>query len=465
VYASETSKLWYKPDTRFSTPKGQVYLALMNRESYEDPKAAVSTNLLTKMLVDSMNEVTYYAEVAGLAYAIQSTTVGLQLIFSGYSDKLLTLAEEVVGRLIAFAPDRDRFEVIKEQLQKTFENHKFEQPYQQAIYATSILSLKQKWHIEEYLEVLKDLAFEDFQTFLEKLMRGSAWTNKIFILGNLTEAQSVAFVEKLEGQLGHTGAGAGGAGEGGIGSGSGSDGRGGCDARTVMQLEGGKIYRYSKVVGNEAEDNGAINISFQVGRDDFKRNVLMQLWVQMAERPVFHTLRSVEQIGYIVAAMDYDMHGVKHIYFILQSTTKHPESIDASVETFLVTFAKTLEEMSQADFDDHVKSLIGVKTEKLKSLAQEGKRQWAEIDEGSLEFERQEREVQELKKVSKQDLLNFDRATMGAASATRRKLSVQLVSQKMAAPPAKEGGEDPQSIASLVQIEDRRAFKKELATW
>ena len=73
----------YKPDTRFSTPKGQVYLALMNRESYEDPKAAVSTNLLTKLLVDSMNEVTYYAEVAGLAYAIQSTTVGLQLIFSG----------------------------------------------------------------------------------------------------------------------------------------------------------------------------------------------------------------------------------------------------------------------------------------------------------------------------------------------------------------------------------------------
>ena len=49
----------------------------MNRESYEDPKAAVSTNLLTKLLVASMNEVTYYAEVSCLAYAIQPTTVGL----------------------------------------------------------------------------------------------------------------------------------------------------------------------------------------------------------------------------------------------------------------------------------------------------------------------------------------------------------------------------------------------------
>ena len=40
----------------------------------------------------------------------------------------------------------------------------------------------------------------------------------------------------------------------------------------------------------------------QVGPDDLARNALLQLLVQACKRDAFHTLRTVEQLGYMVCA-------------------------------------------------------------------------------------------------------------------------------------------------------------------
>ena len=437
IYRSEMSELWYKPDTRFETPKGQVLLSLMSPESYTTPEAAVCTNLLTKMLIDSMNEVTYYAEVAGLAYGISSTTVGLQIAFSGYSHKLLILAETVLKRLIAFKPDKERYFVLKEQMVKDFRNTKFDQPYQQAIYATSILLLQKKWHIDEYLDVLTSLTFEDFETFLRKVML--RMSNQTMVLGNLTEAQCISFVKSVEGLFTSVGTKATFASQ--------------VPEKRVISLPEGSNFSYSKAVGNEAEENGAVNIVFQVGTDSFKRNAVCQLWVQIAERSAFHALRSVEQIGYIVCVMGWDSHQVKNVYFILQSTSHHPISIDASVDKFLIELKKRLETMEEKELQDQKSGLAQSKLEKLKNLGQEGKRHWKEIDESMFVFDRQEKEVEELKGVTKADLLDFhDQYFLNREK--RKKLSVYLVSQQAQS----TGAPDP--LDGVAPIEDVYKWKR-----
>jgi insulysin len=444
IHESKMSKLWYKPDTLFNTPKGQVYLSLISPESYTSPEAAVCTNLLTKMLIDSMNEVVYYAEVAGLFYSISSTTVGLQLAFSGYSHKLLTLAEDVVKRLLAFKPNAERFEILKEVMTKDFENTKFDQPYQQGIYSTSLLCLQKKWQIKEYLEVLPRLRFEDFQAFLPKLM--SRVSNQLLILGNLTAEQGVAFVQTLEGLL-----------EKELNTQPIFASQ--VPEKRVIMLEGGKNYAYSQEVANEEEENGSLNVAFQIGMDSFKTNVLMQLWLQIVERSAFHSLRSVEQIGYIVVVFSYDFHQVRNVYFLLQSTSHHPVRIDSLVEKFLIEFQTRLDEMEEKEFDDQRNSLISVKSEKLKTLSEEGKRYWREIDEGGLHFKRQDLEVEELKKITKEDLVAFSKTQFDANSTSRRKLSVRVVSAK-----AEEIKEDLQAEDKErhISIQDMQEFKRGL---
>lgn len=50
------SRLWYKPDTKFSTPKACIKIHFNCPESSYSPEASVSTKIFTKLLVDYLNE-------------------------------------------------------------------------------------------------------------------------------------------------------------------------------------------------------------------------------------------------------------------------------------------------------------------------------------------------------------------------------------------------------------------------
>lgn len=55
---SETplSRLWFKPDTKFKTPKAFIALDFVCPESYVSPETSVLTRLFAKLLVDYLNE-------------------------------------------------------------------------------------------------------------------------------------------------------------------------------------------------------------------------------------------------------------------------------------------------------------------------------------------------------------------------------------------------------------------------
>ena len=97
-----------------------------------------------------------------------------------------------------------------------------------------------------------------------------------------------------------------------------------------------------------------------------------------------------------------------------------------------------------------------VKLEKLKNLAQEGKRYWKEIEEGTLSFRRQEVEVEELEGVTLAELREFHVRHFERGSKERRKLSVRIVSGKT---PKREDAEEGE------RIEDVYKFKRGLQTY
>lgn len=53
-------------------------------------------------------------------------------------------------------------------------------------------------------------------------------------------------------------------------------------------------------------------MALQVGPDDLARNALLQLLVQATKRDAFHTLRTVEQLGYMVRPIEPDLAPVFH---------------------------------------------------------------------------------------------------------------------------------------------------------
>lgn len=79
ILDTEVIRLWHKMDDTFLTPKGNVNFEIKSPLAYESVKSSLLTRLYTELLKECLNEYSYYAEVAGLAYNLDNSTSGISL--------------------------------------------------------------------------------------------------------------------------------------------------------------------------------------------------------------------------------------------------------------------------------------------------------------------------------------------------------------------------------------------------
>lgn len=69
------------------------------------------------MIMDSLNELAYPAEVAGLNYSVFASHMGISVHVHGYSHKLIDLMNTLIRAIVQFSMDEERFSVIHEQVE------------------------------------------------------------------------------------------------------------------------------------------------------------------------------------------------------------------------------------------------------------------------------------------------------------------------------------------------------------
>ncbi|CAH1444376.1 unnamed protein product [Lactuca virosa] len=302
--------------------------------------------------MDYLNEYAYDAQVAGLYYAISHTNNGFQVTLTGYSHKLEILLDTVIAKITTFEVKADRFYVIKELVIKEYENYKFQQPYQQAMYHCSLLVKAGSWPWTDALEVLSVLEPEHLSRFYPQIL------SRIFIeyyaAGNIESNEAEFMIQHVEDVVF-------------MGTKPLSQALFPSQHLTnrVVNLEKDVTYCYTKEGMNPSDENSALLHYIQ---DDFKLNIKLQLVALIAKQPAFHQLRSVEQLGYIIVLMQRNDSGIRGVQFIIQSTVK-----------------------------SNVNALIEMKLEKHGNLRKESVYFWREIQDGTLKFDRKDHEVVALK--------------------------------------------------------------------
>ncbi|KAK9803974.1 hypothetical protein WJX72_009535 [[Myrmecia] bisecta] len=429
-------RLWHRPNTTFRMPKAVIYLAFTLPEAYATPEYAVLTRIFVKLLADYLNEISYPAELAGLHYGTSNTTSGFLLWVSGYNHKIMPWLQTVLERVASFAVQANRFEIQKSKAAKEYANMKYEQPYQHALYITSVLLEARRWHVREYEAVIGDLQPADLTDFFARVFKRCFVEG--YSTGNLAEPEVLQMGRSVETLLQEK-----------------------LQARPLfpsqhvearaIKLPQGQASLLSEPVPNPENENSAIVVTYQVGLNQALSNVLAELLVQCAKRDAFHTLRTVEQLGYMVFLSAWWNLSVRSVVFIIQSTAYGAEHLESRVASFVEQYCQTLAEMDDAAFHKQVEELAKDKLEKPKRLRQEAAREWKEIDEGMLMFDRREREVDALRQLTKADLVDFYKAFVVEA-ATRRKLSVHV----RGADPAEADVGNPDRDTLLAAQRDRR---------
>lgn len=116
--------------------------------------SSLISTLICNLLVDSLTEFSYEAELAGLRYSFSSNADGLQLSVAGYDDKIPALLYTLLEKLKHFEVDASRFSVKHHQLVLKLRNQQLESPYLMGDQWLKYLLKTGEWTREELLDAM-----------------------------------------------------------------------------------------------------------------------------------------------------------------------------------------------------------------------------------------------------------------------------------------------------------------------
>ncbi|KAK0556291.1 metalloprotease [Tilletia horrida] len=427
------SRLWYKRDDRFFLPKATALFMFKNPIIDATPANAVRSRLLTKLLKDALTEYSYDSLLAGLSYNIEASGDMIGLNMDGYNDKLPVLFSTILSKLASFANDVDpkRFELIKEKTRRAYENYALEAPYKHAMYYSSHLLQERAWTMEEKLAELEKIQLDDFKRYIPEVLARSHF--EMLVDGNMDKAEAEKLLDTAEEILG-----------------GGNLSESELIGRRSLLLPPGSNVNWVKDVGSPGEVNSAVQMYMQIGSSstedasasvgtlaataaaspsDVRTRATLSLLAQIATEPAFDTLRTKEQLGYIVFAGASRSPGSLGFRVIVQSE-RPPAYLEERIDAFLgTTLREILDKMTPEEFDRHRDSVIQELKEKPKNMWQEASRFWTSIHSGYFDFLARKRNTEALQQLTLADVRALFDAYIDPASPKRAKLSIHLKSQ------------------------------------
>ncbi|XP_063697164.1 insulin-degrading enzyme [Culicoides brevitarsis] len=441
IFDSPYIRVWHLQDNEFLKPKSCINIDLASPIVYSDPSNCNLTHLFVQLLRDDLNEYLYDAELAGLKFAVSNTTYGISIGISGYSEKQGILLEKVLENLFNFKIDPQRFEIIKEKYIRGLKNFKAEQPYSHAIYYLALMLTEVSWTKTELLEATEFLTVDRLNSFIKELL--TRLHAECFIYGNFNKERTFGLTKIIQKHI---------------------------SATTTLPLNSRQLLLKREVKLNEGDSflfetehtqhkSNCTELYMQVGRQSEKNNVFTDLAVQIINEPCYNTLRTQEQLGYIVFCGTRRNCGAQGIRIIVQSN-RHPAYVEERIETFLTSMKAQIEKMSDEEFEKHKTALAALKLEKPKRMSAQFSQYLNEISVQQYHFERSECEVAFLKKITKEEFIKFYENFLLPNSKGRRTLVIYITSTDCTEKaPASDTENQVEQQPIHTKIEDLATFK------
>ncbi|TCD63541.1 Insulinase (Peptidase M16) [Steccherinum ochraceum] len=406
------SSLWHKKDDQFWVPRAQVIVDIRNPVANESARAAVMTRLFAELVTDSLTEFSYDADLAGLSYNFGQHSLGVFVTLSGYNDKLHVLAHHVFEKAKNLQVKADRLNLKKEELRRDWENFFLDQPYRISDYFSRHILTETDFTLMEKLEELTTITPDDIQQHITKLL--SKVHIRLLVVGNMYKDEAIHLTETVEQTLQSAAV----------------------PADQVVELSlspaAGSNTVLSAPIPNPNEVNSALTYFVHTGSVvDPRLRVTSALTAQILSEPAFNVLRTREQLGYIVSCSEWQLAGAQErgLRIAVQSE-RAPAYLEERVEAFLEEMREKLVDMKEDEFEEQRDGLDKRWKEKAKNMSEETNRFWFYIDSGHLDFLRRDTNIEVLKTITKQDILDFFMKYIHPSSPTRAKISVHMKSGK-----------------------------------
>lgn len=361
-------RVWFKKDDQFWVPKANIRLFLRSPITSLTPLNVAMTRIYVDLIEDSLNTYAYDADIAGLGYSVSESTQGLVIELNGFNDKISVLLEKVLLAVRDLDVKEERFNVAKERVRKAYKNFDYRDSHQQTTAFSLMLMSERSWVASQMLEDIPAITAHDIRSYFPELLR--QMHIEMLVHGNLYKNDALDIARLVESTLRPR-----------------RLPQSQWQTRRAIALPSGANYLYERVLHNPRNTNHCLEYIISVGSvSDRLLRAKLLLFSQIAEEPCFNTLRTKEQLGYMITsgARIYVTVGT---WRILLQSEKDCQYLEQRCDAFLVKLEQNLREMTDAMFEEQKTALINKRLDRVKNLGQETSRFWTHITSEVFDFD------------------------------------------------------------------------------
>lgn len=454
---NQISKLWYKKDDRFGQPRAFIDISFHLPNTRSNLLNSMLTTLYVQLVNDFLKNLQYDASCANLHLSFSKTNQGLNLTLHGFNEKLTTLLSKFFSGIKDFKPTEEKFKLMKDKATQSLINYQYEVPFQQISNTFNALMNDKSWTVAEKLSVIEKIKFVDLINFVPTIYQQPFFESLVH--GNLEYVDAMQ-VDKLINKIIFNNT-----------IGNNSDTTESTDSEIALDsqylnnklrsfiLPKGSKHRYETKLKDVANVNSCIQYIIQVDNYSDEKSAQSGLFAQMIHEPCFDTLRTKEQLGYVVFSSSFNTVCSSNLKITVQSEHS-TEFLEWRIDEFLKNFGERLNAMDDVDFNKHKLSLCKNLLQKYKNMNEESYRYTSSIYMGDYNFTHNQKKAAFVEKITKQEMIEFFNKYV-INNDTNTKLIIHLKSQTMNQS-VNEDELDKVTYPSGEKIDDIGKFKSSL---
>lgn len=436
--------LWYKLDKSFQQPKTYAILSLAVPAALYDSRFLLQSMLFNYCFTDSISELVYDASLANLSFTLEFTSKGVQLIFSGFSDKFFVFASNILSLLKAFKASDTVFRRYKDVLARELSSWKTQQPYQHSSYYANLATETLQFPIEDLVRTLPSIELSQVNSFLDSILSSSFGT--ALITGNVDKTSAVSFVKQVQTTFPF------------VPLDESLRSRRVAKSIPSTASSGKRGFILSHPEPNTNDDNSAVAFYYQLPQKDTKSTSTLELLAEVLDESFYNVLRTQQQLGYIVYSGLRFREGVYMLVFTVQSNTFSTSEIRKRVLAFVDKAIADVDALTPKAFESFKEGIVSRKLEPDQRLTSQASRLWSEIilaDNTGKDpnFMRHYEEAKILEALDIADFKQFAKSFLSSDGANHRLLVSEIISSKSL------GGQTTDGV-EFVKIPDALSFMK-----
>jgi insulysin len=375
-------ELWHKQDHTFNKPYCFINMELLTNAANSSPKHYVMGSLFSLIINTTIFEELYDAHILNMTIHVTHSVKGFNLKINAYNSIINILIDNVIKILLNKISLED-FELAKEQINKFYDNIKFRSPTQLAqLYLKHIL-ISEDFSIEDQIKAIQKITYSDIIKYQKDIYKGMF--AKILIQGNITQNESIIIANTIHKKLKYSELPT-------------------KPLKQVISFNDKKRYIYNMKCESEEQDSSILSV-YQCGDINDELDCIVNIINSMLSDPFFDSLRTNEQLGYIVRCGILMVSNTINISFIVQSSVKSPIYIQNKIDEFIKSYYKILEKMKNKEFMEYIESAIDTNKMKYISLEEEFFFNKKEIELETFLFNRKQKNIKCIQKINKKLIL------------------------------------------------------------